>query len=92
MPTLMTEWADFHAVICIDAATALTTGCIHRVDLAMNALPRDRCPASMPDLSSSAYMPGAPQSGLATLISRMSLRMSEGAFAPPPRGPDLQRQ
>jgi hydrogenase maturation protease len=45
--TLMTEWADFDAVICIDAATLLTTpGRIHRVDLATNDLPRDRSAAS----------------------------------------------
>jgi len=45
--TLMLEWADFDAVICVDAAAPLTTaGRIHRFNLATDDLPRDRPPAS----------------------------------------------
>jgi hypothetical protein len=36
-------------------------------------------------------MRGAPHSGLATLISRMSWRISSGVLGRPPRGLDFQR-
>src|SRR6266480_1752069 len=42
------------------------------------------CPTSMPSLSSSPWIRGAPQSGFATLMSRMSWRMSAGVFGRPP--------
>ncbi len=49
------------------------------------------CPTSMPSLSSSPCIRGAPQSGLAMLMSRMSWRMSAGVSGRPPRGRDFQR-
>jgi hydrogenase maturation protease len=40
--SLVTEWADFDAVVCVDAAAPLTTpGHIHRFDLATTELPRE---------------------------------------------------
>ncbi len=40
--SVMTEWADFDAVICVDAAAPLTApGHIHRFDLATTELPRE---------------------------------------------------
>jgi hypothetical protein len=50
------------------------------------------CPTSMPSLSNSPWIRGAPQSGFATLISRMSWRMSAAVLGRPPRGRDFQRQ
>src|SRR6266853_697884 len=50
------------------------------------------CPTSMPSLSSSPWIRGAPQSGFATLMSRMSWRMSAGVLGRPTRGRDFQRQ
>jgi hypothetical protein len=50
------------------------------------------CPTSMPSLSSSPWIRGAPQSGFAILISRMSWRTSTGVLRRPPRGRDRQRQ
>src|SRR4029077_5226144 len=50
------------------------------------------CPMSMPSLSSSPWIRGAPQSGLARLTSRMSRRISSGVCGRPLRGPDLLRQ
>jgi hypothetical protein len=50
------------------------------------------CPTSMPSLRSSPWMRGAPQSGFATLMSRMSWRMSAGVFGRPPTGRDFERQ
>ncbi len=45
--TLMTEWADFDAVICIDAAAPLAApGRIHRFDLANAELPQHTRSAS----------------------------------------------
>jgi hypothetical protein len=44
-------------------------------------------PTSIPSLSSSPCIRGAPHNGLATLISRMRWRMSAGVFGRPPRGP-----
>lgn len=45
--TLMTEWANFDAVICIDAAAPLTApGCVHRLNLAASDLPRERLATS----------------------------------------------
>ena len=49
------------------------------------------CPTSMPSFSSSPWIRGAPQSGLARLTSRMSRRISSSAFGRPPRGFDFQR-
>src|ERR1700719_1746855 len=46
----------------------------------------------MSSLSSSPWIRGAPQSGLAMLISRISLRISGGTGGRPPRGRDFQRQ
>jgi hypothetical protein len=43
------------------------------------------CPTSMPSLSSSPWMRGAPQSGLAMLISRITWRISAEALGQPPR-------
>src|SRR4029077_6457479 len=48
-------------------------------------------PTSMPSLRSSPWMRGAPHSGFATLISRMSWRISPGARGRPPRVLDFQR-
>jgi hypothetical protein len=50
------------------------------------------CPTSMPSLRSSPWIRGAPHSGFAALMSRMSRRMSAGVFGRPPRGRDFQRQ
>jgi len=50
------------------------------------------CPTSMPSLSSSPCIRGAPQSGFARLISRIKQRMSGGVPGRPPRGQDFQRQ
>src|SRR5258705_13978063 len=46
----------------------------------------------MPSLSNSPWIRGAPHSGLAMLISRISLRISVGKVVRPPRRRDLQRQ
>src|SRR5258707_15776804 len=46
----------------------------------------------MPSLSSSPWMRGAPQSGLARPLSRINLRISGGILGPPPRRLDCQRQ
>src|SRR5258706_7919061 len=43
------------------------------------------CPISMPSLRSSPWIRGAPHSGLATLISRISRRISSGKVGRPPR-------
>src|SRR5260221_6572497 len=50
------------------------------------------CPISMPSLSNSPWIRGAPHSGLAMLISRISLRISGGTVGRPPRRRDFQRQ
>src|ERR1700738_1035212 len=50
------------------------------------------CPISMPSLSSSPWIRGAPHSGLAMLISRISPRISSGTVGRPPRGRDFQPQ
>jgi hypothetical protein len=50
------------------------------------------CPISMPSLSSSPWICGAPHSGLAMLISRISRRTSSGTVGLPPRRLDFQRQ
>src|SRR6266852_951246 len=50
------------------------------------------CPISMPSLSNSPWIRGAPQSGLAMLISWISLRISGGTVGRPPRRLDFQRQ
>src|SRR5258708_33500770 len=50
------------------------------------------CPISMPSLSNSPWIRGAPHSGLAMLISRISLRISGGTVGRPPRRLDFQRQ
>ena len=47
------------------------------------------CPISTPSLRSSPWIRGAPHSGLAMLISRISLRISVGL---PPRAFDFHRQ
>ena len=47
---------------------------------------------SMPSLRSSPWMRGAPQSGLARLISRISRRISGGTLGLPARRLDFQRQ
>src|SRR5260370_7124902 len=49
-------------------------------------------PISMPSLSNSPWILGAPHSGLAMLISRISLRISVGKVGRPPRRRDLHRQ
>jgi hypothetical protein len=49
-------------------------------------------PMSMPSLTSSPCMRGAPHSGLATLISRINCRISAGTPGRPQRGLDFQRQ
>src|SRR6266567_931001 len=49
-------------------------------------------PTSIPSLRSSPWIRGAPHSGLATLMSRTSRRISSGIFGRPPRGLDLKRQ
>src|SRR3979490_3048187 len=50
------------------------------------------CPISMPSLSNSPWIRGARHSGLAMLISRISLRISGGTVGRPPRRLDFQRQ
>src|SRR3954452_23821521 len=50
------------------------------------------CPTSMPSFRSSPWMRGAPQRGLARLISRISRRISLGTFGRPRRRRDLHRQ
>src|ERR1039457_5257847 len=50
------------------------------------------CPISMPSLSNSPWIRGAPHSGLAMLISRTSRRISSGTIGLPPRHLDFQRQ
>src|SRR5258708_38682910 len=47
------------------------------------------CPISMPSLSNSPWIRGAPHSGLAMLISWISLRMSGGTVGRPPRRLDF---
>jgi hypothetical protein len=46
----------------------------------------------MPSLSNSPCIRGAPHSGLATLIWRVSWRISAGVVGRPPRGRDFHRQ
>jgi hypothetical protein len=46
----------------------------------------------MPSLSNSPWIRGAPHSGLAKLISRISSRISGGTVGRPPRRLDFQRQ
>src|SRR6266571_6047198 len=50
------------------------------------------CPISMPSLSSSPWIRGAPQSGLARLMSRIKWRISNGTVGRPLRDLDFQRQ
>src|ERR1700682_2235821 len=50
------------------------------------------CPISTPSLRSSPWILGAPHRGLAMLISRISLRISNGTVGLPPRAFDFQRQ
>ena len=50
------------------------------------------CPISMPSLRSSPWIRGAPHSGLAMLISRISLRISGATVGRPLRRPDFHRQ
>jgi hypothetical protein len=50
------------------------------------------CPTSMPSLSNSPWIRRAPHSGLAMLISRISLRISSGTVGRPPRPLDFQHQ
>src|SRR6266849_9243002 len=50
------------------------------------------CPTSMPSLSSSPWIRGAPHSGLARLMSRINWRISGGTFGRPLRVLDFQRQ
>jgi hypothetical protein len=49
------------------------------------------CPISTPSLRSSPWIRGASHSGLAMLISRMSLRISNGTVGLPPRAFDFHR-
>src|SRR5258708_8262266 len=53
------------------------------------------CHGGLPDIDAKleqfAWIRGAPQSGFATLISRMSWRMAAAAFGRPPCGRDFQR-
>src|SRR5882672_11940441 len=49
-------------------------------------------PISMPSLSNSPWIRGAPHSGLAMLISRISRRISTATVGRPERGRDFQRQ
>jgi len=46
----------------------------------------------MPSLSSSPWIRGAPQNGLARLMSRINWRISRGTFGLPPRARDFHRQ
>ena len=50
------------------------------------------CATSIPSLSSSPWVRGAPHSRLARLISRISRRISTATFGRPPEERDLQRQ
>ncbi len=50
------------------------------------------CATSIPSLSSSPWMRGAPQSGFSTLIRRISTRSSVSICGRPPRRRDFQRQ
>src|ERR1700704_4085754 len=50
------------------------------------------CPTSMPSLSNPPWIRGAPHSGLAMLISRISLRISGGTVGRPPPRRDFQLQ
>src|SRR5712672_3285991 len=50
------------------------------------------CPISMPSLRSSPWIRGAPHSGLAMLISRISSRISGATVGRPPRRRDFHRQ
>src|ERR1700716_4533768 len=50
------------------------------------------CPISTPSLRSSPWIRGAPHSGLAMLISRTSLRISNGTVGRPPPRRDFQLQ
>src|SRR5258708_11937285 len=50
------------------------------------------CPISMPSLRSSPWIRGAPHSGLAMLISRISSRISGVTVGRPPRRRDFHRQ
>src|SRR5271169_4504601 len=49
-------------------------------------------PTSIPSFRSSPWIVGAPQSGLAWLISRISWRISSGTFGLPLRRRDFHRQ
>jgi hypothetical protein len=49
-------------------------------------------PTSMPSLSSSPWILGAPQSGLAKLMSRINFLMSAATFGRPPSDFDFYRQ
>src|ERR1700722_15393367 len=49
-------------------------------------------PISIPGLSNSPWIRGAPHSGLAMLISRISRRISTATVGRPERGRDFQRQ
>jgi hypothetical protein len=49
-------------------------------------------PISMPSLSNSPWILGAPHNGLAMLISRISRRISNGTAGRPQRCLDFQRQ
>ncbi len=50
------------------------------------------CPTSIPTLSSSPWIRGAPHNGLAILICRISSRISDGTAGRPTRRLDFQRQ
>src|SRR6202043_1413266 len=50
------------------------------------------CPISTPSLRRSPWPRDAPHSGLAMLISRISLRISNGTVGLPPRAFDFQRE
>src|SRR6266481_7057820 len=50
------------------------------------------CPILMPSFRSSPWIRGAPHSGLAILISRISRRISSGTVGRPLQGRDFQRQ
>jgi hypothetical protein len=49
-------------------------------------------PMSMPSLSNSPWILGAPHNGLAMLISRISRRISNGTVGRPQQCRDFQRQ
>jgi hypothetical protein len=50
------------------------------------------CPTSIPSLSSSPWIRGAPHKGLVMLISRINWQMSVGTAGRPRRRLDFQRQ